>query len=402
MEIPLEGAFRVLLVSEDPSPFKPSLFRLKAAGFDWAETTDAVEALSSLNEEFRDILVLEHPLAGEDEERFFRAVRRLPQGSTIPVLVFSGDSNAETVNRFVRLGIVGYMLKPLNPSRFEESLQALAPRCQARRTHLYLDDFFEKFRDDSVEEEQRKKMVRDIYHSRFFGDFLNNPSALEGRDGAALLRIVRQFFKGVDRMLLERVDASDEDRALESLRVIEGFLSEAPDADATIPLSRLIAQADEKAASKAAKLLGRVTDDIFLLRRFLLNRNSRFVANLLESLWASERDDVNALFRAFLGSLSPRIRANCIIGLWNRGEKLFAYETLLKTLSMEHDPAMLRSGVWAACRMGLAGYAYPAEWGLDPDAFVKASRELRSRLEEGGPEAGPAGSGPVSSPPVCG
>ena len=400
MEIPLEGAFRVLIVAEDSSLFQPVLPRLKAAGFDCAEASDAVEALSVLTEEFRDVLVLEHPLAGEDEERFFRAVRRLPQGGTIPVLVFSGDSNAETVNRFVRLGIVGYMLKPLDPSRFEESLHALGPRCHARRNHLHLDDFFEKFRDDSVDEEMKKKMVRDVYHSRFFGEFLNNPAALEGKDGATLLRIVRQFFKGVDRMLLERIDASDEDRALESLRVIEGFLSEAPDADATIPLSRLIAQADEKAASKAAKLLGKVTDDIFLLRRFLLNRNSRFVANLLESLWASEREDVNALFRAFLGSLSPRIRANCIIGLWNRGEKLFAYETLLKTLAMEHDPAMLRSGVWAACRMGLAGYAYPVEWGRDPDVFVKASRDLRSRLEEDGLEAGRAESGPASAPPV--
>lgn len=106
---------RVLVVEDDPvmrDYIKTSLKRLGVQGIE--ECSDGIAALKSLTRFAPDLILTDvhmKPLSGLD---FVKKLRSLPHAAAkdVKVLFMSADSSSETMGVAVRLGILGYMVKP--------------------------------------------------------------------------------------------------------------------------------------------------------------------------------------------------------------------------------------------------------------------------------------------------
>lgn len=352
VKIPLEGGVRFLVAGAGPEDTLSVCSQLRAQGFE-AEHSDGMEGLRiALDREFFDVVLLDLHASSPMEAEGPETVRTHPLGKNLPILVLSDDPSAGRVNRFLEMGVQGYMLRPLDIRKLLGRVSVLEPAIHFRRIELYVRFFVESFHDMDTPDEVKVTLARQLYRNRFFNDFLNNPSSLPLSEASQLYGILSGFFRDLDRMMLDRVDPRDEDRTLGTLRFLESILHIPPEREISGPLSRIIAGGTDRTASKAVKLLGKTSRDLLLLRRFVFNRNSRFVSNLLEALWESRHPECSDMFRSFRTDANPRVRANAAVGLHTQGHEGEAVDILRFMLQNELDTDMCRSALWACTYLG--------------------------------------------------
>jgi DNA-binding NtrC family response regulator len=132
-----EGAPRILVIDDDPL-IRELLSRALAEGglvMIGAESGEAgVEALglAQVRKTPIDLAIVDKNLPGMDGLEAIRALRKL-QGS-LPVMVMTGYSSADTAIQAADMGVVGYVLKPFDDVReLVARVQELAARYAAER-----------------------------------------------------------------------------------------------------------------------------------------------------------------------------------------------------------------------------------------------------------------------------
>ena len=97
---------------------------LRSEGYEVREADSGAEALAGFGAFAPDIVLLDLMMPGMDGFQTCRAIRALPLGADIPILVMSGLDDPESTARAYGAGATDHLTKPIR-------LQTLAARVQA-------------------------------------------------------------------------------------------------------------------------------------------------------------------------------------------------------------------------------------------------------------------------------
>src|SRR2546429_5707164 len=107
------GRQKILVIEDDPVARADLQARLEANGYIVARAADAASALTVVNRERPDLILLDLGLPGGDGFLVLERLRKIESLAAIPVLVLTGRSDAETRKRVQALGIAPLLAKPV-------------------------------------------------------------------------------------------------------------------------------------------------------------------------------------------------------------------------------------------------------------------------------------------------
>jgi len=107
------GRQKILVIEDDPVARADLQARLKAQGYDVALAADAASALTVVNRERPDLILLDLGLPAGDGFLVLDRLRKIESFAAIPVLVITGRSDAETRERVKAMGVAPILAKPV-------------------------------------------------------------------------------------------------------------------------------------------------------------------------------------------------------------------------------------------------------------------------------------------------
>ena len=107
------GRPKILVIEDDAVARADLEARLAANGYIVARAADAASALTVVNRERPDLILLDLGLPGGDGFLVLDRLRKIAALAVIPVLVITGRSDAETRKRVEALGVAPLLAKPV-------------------------------------------------------------------------------------------------------------------------------------------------------------------------------------------------------------------------------------------------------------------------------------------------
>src|SRR5438128_12623912 len=104
---------KVLVIEDDPVARADLEARLEANGYIVARAADAASAMTVVNRERPDLILLDLGLPAGDGFLVLERLRKIETLAAIPVLVVTGRSDPETRKRVAALGIAPLLVKPV-------------------------------------------------------------------------------------------------------------------------------------------------------------------------------------------------------------------------------------------------------------------------------------------------
>ena len=104
---------KILVIEDDPVARADLQARLKAQGYTVALAADAASAMTVVNRERPDLILLDLGLPAGDGFLVLERLRKIAPLAAIPVLVLTGRSDAETRKRVEALGVPPVLVKPV-------------------------------------------------------------------------------------------------------------------------------------------------------------------------------------------------------------------------------------------------------------------------------------------------
>ncbi len=105
---------RVLVVDDDPMMRLLAGRALTSIGMTVEEAEDGQQALDAIRTSAPDLLVLDVELPGQDGLQICQAVRELPGGRDIPVLILTGRTDPEIIDQAFQAGASDFINKPID------------------------------------------------------------------------------------------------------------------------------------------------------------------------------------------------------------------------------------------------------------------------------------------------
>ena len=96
------------------------------------ETTDGLQALRLLTARRFDALILDLRMPVMNGPETLEVVRNTPELHDIPVVVLSGETDADIIKRVVHAGVTDYLLKPLSRSGTQQRLMQIIDKLRER------------------------------------------------------------------------------------------------------------------------------------------------------------------------------------------------------------------------------------------------------------------------------
>jgi hypothetical protein len=143
------------------------------------------------------------------------------------------------------------------------------------------------------------------------------------------------------------------------LDVLGGMLGSGITSGAHTDESRLITllrlflrSSDPQIVSKCVLVIGRQSRSMAWLSSVMGESDERIRANLIESLWNRQEEDIVAVLKNALSDPHPRVAANAVYGLHLIGNKEWIKG--IERLTSDPSPAFRRSGIWMLKASGLS------------------------------------------------
>jgi DNA-binding response OmpR family regulator len=105
---------KILVIEDDPVARADLEARLTANGYTVARAADAASALTVVNRERPDLILLDLGLPAGDGYLVLERLRKIEALAAIPVLIITGRSDAETRKRVEGMGLAPLLTKPVN------------------------------------------------------------------------------------------------------------------------------------------------------------------------------------------------------------------------------------------------------------------------------------------------
>ncbi len=107
------GRQKILVIEDDPVARADLQARLAAQGYTVALAADAASALTAVNREGPDLILLDLGLPAGDGFLVLERLRKIKTLATIPVLVVTGRTDPETRKRVEAMGVAPVLVKPV-------------------------------------------------------------------------------------------------------------------------------------------------------------------------------------------------------------------------------------------------------------------------------------------------
>ena len=116
---------KVLIIEDDAVQVRLLTVRLKAAGFDVAVASDAVQSVGAVRRERPDIVLLDIGLPGGDGYVVLKRLKALVHISAVPIIAVSGRAADTERERMLSAGADDYFEKPVNVDRLAARMREL-------------------------------------------------------------------------------------------------------------------------------------------------------------------------------------------------------------------------------------------------------------------------------------
>ena len=116
---------KVLIIEDDAVQVRLLTVRLKAAGFDVAVASDAVQSVGAVRRERPDIVLLDIGLPGGDGYVVLKRLKALVHISAVPIIAVSGRTADTERERMLAAGADHYFEKPVNVDRLTARMREL-------------------------------------------------------------------------------------------------------------------------------------------------------------------------------------------------------------------------------------------------------------------------------------
>ncbi len=104
---------KILLLEPDALLAKNTLGALKKSGHKISWQSGAQPAISAIDKQIPDLIIMELQLTGHSGVEFLYELQSYPEWQTIPVIIYSHIPNAgEPAKHWQQLGVVAYYYKP--------------------------------------------------------------------------------------------------------------------------------------------------------------------------------------------------------------------------------------------------------------------------------------------------
>ena len=122
----------VLTVEDNPNIRKMIAYNLRRAGYKVIEAGDGKQAVRVLQKVVPDLIVLDVRMPEMNGFQLLELMRKYPKAAAIPVVMLSALSQPENIDRALKLGVVDYVVKPLDPSVLISKVQSAMERGRAQ------------------------------------------------------------------------------------------------------------------------------------------------------------------------------------------------------------------------------------------------------------------------------
>src|SRR6058998_3537139 len=106
------GRQKILVIEDDPVARADLEARLEANGYTVARAADAASALTVVNREGPDLILLDLGLPAGGGYLVLERLRKIEALASIPVLIVTGRTDAETRKRVEAMGVAPVLTKP--------------------------------------------------------------------------------------------------------------------------------------------------------------------------------------------------------------------------------------------------------------------------------------------------
>jgi excisionase family DNA binding protein len=122
-----EGGRLILIVDDDARLREFVRVNLEMEGYSVREASSAEEGLAALDEEPPDLILLDVMMPQVDGWEMLSRVQERHGVGAIPVIMFSGKVEEDSVKRATSRGAQGFIGKPFNPQQLIDSTKQLVP-----------------------------------------------------------------------------------------------------------------------------------------------------------------------------------------------------------------------------------------------------------------------------------
>ena len=108
---------RILIVDDSPSLRRMVALTLKGAGYDVTEAGDGQDALDRVTASAFDAILTDQNVPRMDGLTFIREFRKRPEGSAVPIVFLSTESEGALKESAREAGATGWMTKPFDQAK---------------------------------------------------------------------------------------------------------------------------------------------------------------------------------------------------------------------------------------------------------------------------------------------
>jgi two-component system phosphate regulon response regulator PhoB len=130
-----EGAKRVLVVEDEPDIAALIAYQLTREGFRVETAATGLDALSAVNREIPDLVVLDRMLPGLSGDEVLQTLRKETATKSVPILVLTAKKEQEDRITGFELGADDYLTKPFSPRELALRVRAILRRFDKPTKH---------------------------------------------------------------------------------------------------------------------------------------------------------------------------------------------------------------------------------------------------------------------------
>lgn len=108
----------ILVVEDNPMNMELVVYLLKANGMEVTQAFDGLEALEILGKSNFDLILLDIQLPGMDGMEVLKSIKENPALQHIPVVALTAHAMQGDEQKFIDVGCIGYISKPIDVSNF--------------------------------------------------------------------------------------------------------------------------------------------------------------------------------------------------------------------------------------------------------------------------------------------